>query len=304
MILSNMAFFSARFRNSNLPDGLQAGGEVERAILERTLIHKSLISLETVGSYVSARVETFLNIFTLLYLAFRVLWTERKKGLSLVFEITLRQIYFTGVQAIRVVTVVSLALGAVTIIQTGTRLTFMQGAELEVIVPVLIVVILRELGPLLTAIIVIMRSGTAIATELGNMIVSHEFEAIQAMGIQSVYFIVTPRVIGVTMAVICLTIFFNAIALLGGFGVAKLILPITFPAFLLELQRALSVGDFLLGFLKSVIFGFLIALSCTYHGLTVQRSPIEVPQVATRGVVSATLFCFATDALLTTLFYL
>jgi len=272
--------------------------------LERALVKKSLDSVDAIGSYVIDRLAAIFHLFTLLYVAFKEPWTERQKDLSLVFEITLRQIYFTGVQAIRVIAVVSLALGAVTIIQAGSRLSFMGGGELEVIVPILVVVIFRELGPLLTAIIVIGRSGTAIATELGNMIVSHELEAIQTMGINPVYFIVTPRVIGVTLAVIGLTIFFNAIALLGGFWVSKLILPITFPAFLLELQQALSAGDFFFGFLKSTIFGLLIALNCTYHGLTVQQSPIEVPQAATRGVVNAILFCFATNALLTILFYL
>ncbi len=259
--------------------------------------------MDALGGYVTDRLATFFNIFNLLFLAFKEILTERRKGFSLVFEITLRQIYFTGVQAVWVVTVVSLALGAVTIIQAGSRLAFMGGGELEVIVPVLVVVIFRELGPLLTAIIVIGRSGTAIATELGNMIISHELEAIEIMGLNPIYFIVTPRVIGVTIAVLCLTIFFNAIALLGGFWVSKLILPITFPAFLLELQRALSAGDFFFGSLKSAVFGLLIALSCTYHGLTVRHSSIEVPQVATRGVVSAILFCFATNALLTILFY-
>jgi phospholipid/cholesterol/gamma-HCH transport system permease protein len=228
---------------------------------------------------------------------------ERKKGFSLVFEITLRQVYFTGVQALRVVAVISLALGTVIIVQIGTQLSFL-GGGIEFIVPILVLILFRELGPLLTAIIVVGRSGTAIATELGNIVIAHELEAIEVMGINPVYFIVTPRIIGVTVAVICLTIIFITIGLLGGFWVSKLILPITFDAFLRELEIALSAADLLAGFLKSLIFGVLIALTCTYYGLTVRYSSIEVPQAATRGVVSAMLFCFATNALLTVLFYL
>jgi len=228
---------------------------------------------------------------------------ERKKGFSLVFEITLRQVYFTGVQALRVVAVISLALGTVIIVQIGTQLSFL-GGGIEFIVPILVLILFRELGPLLTAIIVIGRSGTAIATELGNIVIAHELEAIEVMGINPVYFIVTPRIIGVSIAVICLTIIFVTVGLLGGFWVSKLILPITFDAFLRELEVALSAADLLAGFLKSLIFGVLIALTCTYYGLTVRYSSIEVPQAATRGVVSAMLFCFATNALLTVLFYL
>jgi phospholipid/cholesterol/gamma-HCH transport system permease protein len=236
-------------------------------------------------------------------MAFREIVTERKKGFSLVFEITLRQVYFTGVQALRVVAVISLALGTVIIVQIGTQLSFL-GGGIEFIVPILVLILFRELGPLLTAIIVIGRSGTAIATELGNIVIAHELEAIEVMGINPVYFIVTPRIIGVTVAVICLTIIFVTVGLLGGFWVSKLILPITFDAFLRELEVALSAADLLAGFLKSLIFGVLIALTCTYYGLTVRYSSIEVPQAATRGVVSAMMFCFATNALLTVLFYL
>jgi phospholipid/cholesterol/gamma-HCH transport system permease protein len=260
-------------------------------------------SLDSIGRWVRGRGIVFLNLSALLYMAFRELMTERKKGFPLVFEITLRQVYFTGVQALRVVAVISLALGTVIIVQIGTQLSFL-GGGIEFIVPILVLILFRELGPLLTAIIVIGRSGTAIATELGNIVIAHELEAIEVMGINPVYFIVTPRIIGVTVAVISLTIIFITIGLLGGFWVSKLILPITFDAFLRELEIALSAADLLAGFLKSLIFGVLIALTCTYYGLTVRYSSIEVPQAATRGVVSAMLFCFATNALLTVLFYL
>ncbi len=260
-------------------------------------------SLDSIGRGVRGKGIVLLNLSALLYMAFRELVTERKKGFSLVFEITLRQVYFTGVQALRIVVVISLALGTVIIVQIGTQLSFM-GGGIEFIVPILVLILFRELGPLLTAIIVIGRSGTAIATELGNTVIAHELEAIEVMGINPVYFIVTPRIIGVSVAVICLTTIFVTVGLLGGFWVSKLILPITFDAFLRELEVALSAADLLAGFLKSLIFGVLIALTCTYYGLTVRYSSIEVPQAATRGVVSAMLFCFATNALLTVLFYL
>lgn len=258
--------------------------------------------MEAVGAYFRKRLGIFLDLSTLLYLAFKELVGERQKGFALVFEITLRQIYFTGVQALKVVTLVSLTLGTIVIVEAGNKMGLLGGVQF--LVNILIVVVLRELGPLLTAFIVIGRSGTAIATELGNMIVAHEMEAIQAMGINPVYFIVTPRVIGVTLAVICLSLYFNAVALVGGFFVSKLILTINFPVFLRELIAALTTTDLVFSLLKSALFGLLTALTCTYHGLTVRFSTIEVPQVATRGVVSAILFCFTTNALLTLLFYL
>jgi phospholipid/cholesterol/gamma-HCH transport system permease protein len=270
--------------------------------LAEVLNQESAETLEAIGGWMRGRLSVLLDLSTLLYLTFKELVAERKKGFSLVFEITLRQIYFTGVQALKVVTLVSLTLGTIVIVQSGSQMEILGGVHF--IITILVLVIIRELGPLLTAFIVIGRSGTAIAAELGNMIVAHELEAIQAMGINPVYFIVAPRIIGVTIAVICLTIYFNAVALLGGFIVSKLILTITLPVFLRELVASLAATDLVFGILKSAIFGLLIALTCTYHGLTVRYSSIEVPQVATRGVVSAILFCFICNALLTLLFYL
>jgi phospholipid/cholesterol/gamma-HCH transport system permease protein len=196
----------------------------------------------------------------------------------------------------------SLALGTIVIVQSGSQMEFLGGVHF--IITILVWVIIRELGPLLTAFIVIGRSGTAIAAELGNMVVAHELEAIEAMGINPFYFIVAPRIIGVTIAVVCLTIYFNAVALLGGFVVSKLFLPISLPVFLGELVASLTGMDLMYSTLNSAIFGVFIALPCTYHGLRVRYSSIEVPQRATRGVVSAILFCFISDVLLTLVFYL
>jgi phospholipid/cholesterol/gamma-HCH transport system permease protein len=270
--------------------------------LEVALSNRHWRGIESIGRWVNERLHYTLSLSTLLYLSFKELFAERQRGFPLVLEITLRQIYFTGVQALRIVSLAALALGTIVIVQTGSQMGFLGGVQH--LLNILVLVILREVGPLLTAFIVIGRSGTAIATELGNMIVAHELEAIAAMGINPVYFIVTPRIVGVTLAVICLNIYFAIVALVGGFVVSKLILPLTFQAYLRELIDSLTVSDLVFGLLKSLIFGLLIALTCTYHGLTVRFSTIEVPQVATRGVVSAILSCVIFSVLLTLLFYL
>lgn len=258
--------------------------------------------LEGAGRWFSGRLRYYLDLSTLLYLAFKEPAAEPSKGFPLVFEITLRQIYFTGVQALKVATLVSLTLGTLVIVETGTKVGLI-GQGVDFIVNILILVILRELGPLLTAFIVIVRSGSAIATELGNMAVAREVDALAAMGINPVFFIVTPRLVGVTLAVVFLTVYFNFIALMGGFFFSKLTLTIYFDAFLRELVGALTALDLGIGVLKSFAFGILIALTCTYHGLTVGRSPVEVPQAATRGAVSAVLSCVIFNVLLTLLLY-
>lgn len=259
-------------------------------------------SVEFLGNWAINKFRYYLDLSTLLFLAFKELISERKKGFSLIWEITLRQIYFTGVQALKVTAFVSLALGTLVIVEAGSQMDLLGG--LKFICRILVLIVIRELGSLFTAFIVIGRSGTAIATELGNMIVAHEMEALQAIGINPIYFLVTPRIIGVTIAVICLTIFFDLIALLGGFLIAMLILPVDFTTFLKELMSSLTGIDLTVGFLKSLAFGMLISLTCTYHGLNVRFSPIEVPQVATKGVVSAILSCIIFNVAITILFYL
>jgi phospholipid/cholesterol/gamma-HCH transport system permease protein len=271
--------------------------------LEVALSSRHWRVIEGAGRWFLARLRYYLDLSTLLYLAFKEPAVESSKGFPLIFEITLRQIYFTGVQALRVVTFVSLTLGTIVIVQSGSKVGLVSGG-VDFVVEILVLVVLREIGPLLTAFIVIGRSGTAIAAELGNMIVAKEMEAIAAMGINPVYFVVTPRIIGVTLAVVFLNIYFNFIALIGGFVVSKLTLTLTFDAFLRELVNSLSAADLGFGVLKSVVFGVLIALTCTYHGLSVRISPIEVPQAATRGVVSAILSCVLFNVILTLLLYL
>lgn len=290
-------FFSPTQASNEFPPLIFEGS------LEVALSNRHWRVLEGVGRWCSARLRYYLDLSILLYLAFKEPLLESSKGLPLVFEITLRQIYFTGVQALRVVTIVSLTLGTIVIVQSGSKVGLISGG-VDFVVEILVLVILREIGPLLTAFIVIGRSGTAIATELGNMIVAREMEAIVAMGINPVYFVVTPRIIGVTLAVVFLNVYFNFIALIGGFVVSKITLTLTFDAFLRELASSLSVTDLGFGILKSVAFGILIALTCTYHGLSVRVSPIEVPQAATRGVVSAILSCVLFNVILTLLLYL
>jgi phospholipid/cholesterol/gamma-HCH transport system permease protein len=270
--------------------------------LEGILNRGRFAAVDTVGRWVNGKLHYYLDLSTLLYLTFKELIAEREKGFPMVWEITLRQIYFTGVEALKVITLVSLALGTVLIVESASQMRLLGGTQF--ISTILVVVVIRELGPLLTAFIVIGRSGTAIAAELGNMIVAHELEAIRVMGINPIYFIVAPRIIGVTVAVICLTIYFNAVALVGGFVFSELILPTDLPIFLNELIISLTLTDVVFGILKSAVFGLLTGLTCTYHGLTVRYSSTEVPQVATRGVVSAILAIIIFNVSLTLLFYL
>ena len=142
------------------------------------------------------------------------------------FRVFILQILFTAVEAISIVAFISLALGALIIIQGNSILPrFGQG---KLLYTLLVIVITRELGPLLTAFIIIARSGTAIATELGNMVISHEIEAYVAVGINPIAYLVVPRFLGVTVSMVLLTFYFNFFGLFGSFLLTQLVRRIPF----------------------------------------------------------------------------
>ena len=217
------------------------------------------------------------------------------------FHVLVLQILFTGVEAMSIVALIALAFGAVIIVEGGTVLP--RFGQTSLLYSILIVVITRELGPILTAFIIIARSGPAIATELGNMVVSHEIEAYMSVGINPIAYLVVPRVLGVTFSVMVLTIYFNFFGLVGSFLVAQLIHPIPFVEYFSALLRALQLRDILSTILKSFIFGVIISVVATYHGFKVSASVTEIPRSAIKAVGQGFVLCFVADALITLIYY-
>lgn len=212
------------------------------------------------------------------------------------------QMLFTGVEALGVIAVLSMSLGAVVIVQGLSLLP--QFGQASLTYTILIVVITRELGPILTAFIVAARSGTAIATELGTMVVNREIEAFIATGINPISFLVVPRVIGVTVSVVLLNIYFNVFGLAGSFLVSRLTGGVNLAEYTRELSAVLQLGDLVGAAIKSLIFGALIALISSYHGLLVEQSSTEIPQQAIRAVSRCFVLLIVVNAALTALYYL
>ena len=212
------------------------------------------------------------------------------------------QILFTGVEALSVVATISLSIGAVIIIQGLSLLPqFGQG---RLIYDILIIVITRELGPILTAVIVTARSGTAIATELGNMVINHEVEAYTITGVNPIQHIVVPRFIGVTLSTFLLNLYFNVFGLAGSFVVTQIINPIALSEYSSGLLAALSVTDVAASVVKSLVFGAITSLVATFYGLKVERSSTEIPVAAIRSVGRGITLLIVANALITLAYYL
>jgi phospholipid/cholesterol/gamma-HCH transport system permease protein len=217
------------------------------------------------------------------------------------FRVLVLQILFTGVEATTIVSLIALSIGAVIIVEGGTILP--RFGQSSLLYTILIVVITRELGPILTAFIIIARSGTAIATELGNMVVSHEIEAYLSVGINPISYLVVPRVIGVTISVMALTIYFNFFGLFGSFLVSQLIKPVPFIEYFRALLSSFQLPDILSTLLKSFIFGVIISVVATYQGFKVSASVTEIPRAAIKAVGQGFVLCFLANALITLIYY-
>jgi phospholipid/cholesterol/gamma-HCH transport system permease protein len=226
-----------------------------------------------------------------------LLFRRRQVG----FRVLVMQILFTGVEALGITAAMALSIGAaINLIGSSLLAEFGQG---KLMYTILIVVIAKELGPLLTAFIVIARSGTAIATELGGMAVGHELEAYVSVGINPISYLAAPRFLGVVSSLILLYLYFNIFGLIGSFVVVQLLRPISFNEYFRNLISVLAPGDIFSGLLKSLVFGVIISVASLYRGFSVERSVTEVPVAGIKAVGSSFMLCVLADVILTAIQY-
>jgi len=234
------------------------------------------------------------SVSGMLYSALRVLWSDRDLGQRAFLRQVMQQVYFTGVQAIGPVLVLALTVGSLSVVQGVGGTASFEGVE--AFGRLVALVVLRDLAPLLTGGVVIVRSVTAIAAELGVMRVQREVEALDVMGLSPMRFLVAPRLIGGVIAFLGLSVIFNTVALLGGLLVGSVLLSI--PSGLL-LDAVLGAADpvGLLAFGVKVVLGGagILAIGC-HHGMSVGRSHTEIPSAVSRAAVNALVFLFVLHA--------
>ena len=224
-----------------------------------------------------------------------------REQFRVVLEVTRTQIRFTALDALPLCVVMALMLGAITLLQVFGQLSGF-GAE-SYLSRLLAQLVIRELGPLMVGILVIIRSGTAMATEMASRQLSGELDALGASGVDLVQYLLVPRMLGGIISVFALVILFDSVALLGGFLVAWLRLPLSFSFFLGALGAAIGQRELLATFTKCLVFGAAIPLLCSSYGLRVKRSTTEIPQAVTRAAVASLLVLVLAGALLSVLIY-
>src|SRR6266480_3927134 len=200
-----------------------------------------------------------------------------------------------GVGSVPLVGLVSFFLGLTMALLTGYQL---QRFGTERLVPGLVAIAFtRELGPLLTGIMLAARIGAAFTAELGTMTVSEEVEAIEAMGIGPLRFLVAPRMLALLFLMPCLTTVSNIAAIFASSLVSRLYFNIAFVYFLDLVRDALLIRDIITGVLKSLMFGFLIATIACYRGLNVKGGAAGVGTSTTSSVVTAITTVIGFDTL-------
>ncbi len=206
----------------------------------------------------------------------------------------------TGVNALPIVGLLSFLIGVVLAYQGADQLRRF-GAEIYT-VDLLAVGILRELGVLMTAIIIAGRSGSAFTAQIGTMRVSQEIDALRTLGLDPIEVLVIPRLFGLLLTLPMLTLYANLIGLLGGCLMAWGVLGITIPQFLRELQYAVSARTFWVGLSKAPFFAGIIAMIGCYEGLQVSGSAESVGRLTTLSVVEAIFLVIVTDAIFSVVF--
>jgi phospholipid/cholesterol/gamma-HCH transport system permease protein len=224
-----------------------------------------------------------------------VLATKLNKAGAVMRPLILEQVARAGVRLLPMITFLALALGFAVIGQTVSLLTQVGAQSLAG--GVMVTVVVRELGPLVAALVVLLRIGTATVVELGMARAMGEVEALEALGIDPVHYLVVPRVVGLGVAVYGLTAYLILGTLASGYLFAFLQdVPLTPGEYFRQIALALSWPDFLLVGLKSVAFGVVISLVTCFQGLARPLRLGDVSTAATRALVASLVCCVALDA--------
>lgn len=217
-------------------------------------------------------------------------------GRRVAARVLLNQLRFTALEALGLIVLLSGVLSYLTISATLNQLDKVGASEL--IGQLMVVVIVRELGPLLTALAVVSRSGTAITAELATNTVLGEIRALEGMGIDPFHYLVLPRMFGCMVSVCLLMVIFDVVAVSAGYLAASIFGGMSSSRYLGIIYQHLTTQDIVLTLIKGLLFGLLIGIIPSYEGLSVRRGPTEIPQAVIRGTVGSIAYILIVAALI------
>lgn len=205
-----------------------------------------------------------------------------------------------GAMALPIVSLISLLVGLIMAYQAAVQLRQF-GADIFVADLVGLAVV-REMGPMMAAVVLAGRTGAAFAAQIGNMKTGEEIDALETLGIAPVEFLVLPRLVALTLMMPLLALYANCLGVLGGMFVSASVLDIPPSAYWVETQTIIDLSDLSSGLIKSVVFGVIVAVAGCLRGMQCERSAAGVGHAATSAVVTAILLIITADAIFAVLF--
>ncbi len=223
------------------------------------------------------------------------------KGKPLRLERAISQAMDVGVRCLPILSLITFFIGLILALQAAYELR--QFGAISAVATAVAVSMSRELGPLITAIVVIGRSGSAFAAEIGTMKVNEEIDAMETMAISPIRFLVAPKFLAMLVMLPCLTVWANAMGVLGGslFGVAQA--DFTFVRYIHASIDSLLLRDITSGLVKSVMFGITITAVGCLEGLSTGAGAEQVGRSTTRAVVMSIFLVVIVDLLFTAMFF-
>jgi phospholipid/cholesterol/gamma-HCH transport system permease protein len=211
------------------------------------------------------------------------------------------QIVRVGVRSIPIVMLVSGSIGIILALQTSPTLE--EYGQTDKVANLIGVAVFRELGPLIAAIVMIGFAGASIAAELGTMVVGEEVEALEAMGLNPVRYLVVPRLVATVASLLALAVISDLTSVFFGMVVGVTAFGIPYDLYVSNTIAQLKMSDFLTGLLKAGVFGMLLGLIACLNGLRVTGGAAGVGRATTETVVQTVIFVVLSDLFFSTVFY-
>lgn len=211
------------------------------------------------------------------------------------------QMVRVGVRSVPIVSLVVFCIGAILALQMAPILK--EYGALSQVADIISVAMFRELGPLVSAIVLTGFAGASIAAEVGSMVVSEEIEALDAHAIDPVRFLVVPRVLATTAMMVCLAVVGDLMGVLGGMMTSRAFLGISFQQYMTHTFEIVEVKDFITGLIKAGVFGTIISSLACYLGLGVTGGAEGVGSATTRTVVLTIVALITVDLIFTAVFF-
>ncbi|HTA39753.1 MAG TPA: ABC transporter permease [Candidatus Acidoferrales bacterium] len=214
---------------------------------------------------------------------------------------TISQCYLLGMQSWIIVILTSLFTGMVISLESAQQAV--QFGVSSLVGGAVAYASVRELGPMLTGVVVAGRVGAAIAAELGSMVVTEQIEALRSMGLQPARFLVVPRLLALLVMLPLLTVFADVVSILGGAWIAQTYAHISFDTFISSARQTIGYEDVIKGLLKAIVFAGIIVLVGAYQGLSTRGGAAGVGKSTTGAVVYSIILIFISNFVLSFLLF-